>query len=324
MSGLCSQANGAVYARPVSENQPPRKEHRTLRLEEDERAPNPVAAAVRRRFRPALVVMSGETVGQRVTLEDSLVIGREPPSGLVLPDPGVSSMHALVEDRGGTWAVVDLGSTNGTIVEGQKVSSAELRGGDKLRFGSTIVRFEVQDEAEEAYTKVVAHLLSTDDLTGLYLRRRFDAEVATLLAAAEKAGGRLGLIAMDLDGIKGINDTHGHLFGAYTIAQAGRLIGRVLGGRGIACRFGGDEYVAALPDHDLAATFAVGEEIHRAVAAHRFEHEGVVLRPGISIGVAAYPEAPPVADPKELFRVADEALYLAKRSGKNRVCRPGG
>ena len=122
---------------------------------------------------------------------------------------------------------------------------------------------------------------------------------------------------MDLDGIKKINDTHGHLFGAYVIGESGHVIGRVLEGRGFASRFGGDEYVAALPGLDLDAAGAVGEEIRRAIAEHEFEREKIVLRPGISIGTASFPES--ADDAKSLFQRADEALYRAKRAGKNQV-----
>jgi diguanylate cyclase (GGDEF)-like protein len=124
---------------------------------------------------------------------------------------------------------------------------------------------------------------------------------------------------MDLDGIKAINDRHGHLFGAYTISETGKLIGRIVQGRGFAARFGGDEFVATLPDHDLEKAAAVAEEIRAKVAQHPFSYEAIPLQPGISIGVAAFPKDG--TDATELFRHADEALYLAKRSGKNRVCR---
>jgi two-component system, cell cycle response regulator len=124
-------------------------------------------------------------------------------------------------------------------------------------------------------------------------------------------------LMMDLDGIKPINDTHGHLFGAYVIGESGRVIGRVLDKRGFASRFGGDEYIAALPGDTLEASRAIGEEIRAAIGAFPFEREGVPLRPGISVGVAAFPEN--ASDAEGLLKCADEALYRAKRAGKNRV-----
>jgi diguanylate cyclase len=101
------------------------------------------------------------------------------------------------------------------------------------------------------------------------------------------------------------------------IGESGRVIGQLLEGRGFASRFGGDEYIAALPGLGLEASCAVAEEIRRAIAAHPFERENVPLRPGISIGVAAFPEN--AGDAETLFQRADEALYRAKRAGKNQV-----
>jgi len=107
--------------------------------------------------------------------------------------------------------------------------------------------------------------------------------------------------------------------GAYVIGESGRIIGQVLGSRGFACRFGGDEYLAVLPGLAADAAEAVGEEIRAAIGVHPFEKDGVPLRPGISIGVAAFPGD--AQDCPSLFQRADEALYRAKQAGKNRVCR---
>lgn len=317
-----SPSTEAFYPRGMAGSSgPPPPNLRTLSLsDENDGLAAEVAETVRRKYRPALTVMSGESVGTRVTVQGNLFIGRDPKAELVLPDPGVSWRHAMLEDRGGAWVVVDLGSTNGVAINGRKEPAAELRHGDKLKFGTTLVRFEVQDETDEAYSEFVAQLIHIDDLTGLYLRRRFDAELGQLLTTAAVGRTSVGLLAMDLDGVKGINDQHGHLFGAYTISEAGKLVGEIVKGRGIACRFGGDEFIAALPKHDIAAAREVAEEIRTRVASHVFEREGVVLKPGMSVGVAAYPALPSKPDATELFRYADEALYLAKRTGKNRVC----
>src|SRR5690606_34904506 len=107
--------------------------------------------------------------------------------------------------------------------------------------------------------------------SGLYVRRKFDAELANLIESGRQRGTPVALLVMDMDGIKAINDTHGHLFGAYVIGEAGRLIGAVIGARGIGCRFGGDEYLAALPGLDVQVAAAVAEEIRRVIAEHPFE-----------------------------------------------------
>ena len=298
----------------VVSDRPPR---RTLKLADGQQLGASVQDALRAVARPALIVMSGQTVGERISVLGNVFIGRDPSAQLVLLDQGVSFRHACLEDRGGVWVLVDLGSTNGTKVNGERAEESELKHGDRLRFGNTMVRFELQDETDQAYTEAVNQLLHNDDLTGLLLRRRFDAELELLVAQAASANEALSLLAMDLDGIKAINDQHGHLFGAYTIAETGKLIGRMLPEGGIACRFGGDEFIVALAGHDLAQAQEVAEKLRVAVSEHAYSYENIALHPSLSVGVAQFPKH--AQDAEALFRAADAALYTAKRNGKNRV-----
>ena len=267
--------------------------------------------------RAVLRVIAGNELGRCIPLQNNLVIGRDPGADLTIADPLVSSHHARVEDRGDSWAVVDLGSRNGTLVNGQPTTESVLVPFSTLTVGSTVFRFELQDGVERQYSEMVEHLLNIDDLSGLFVRRKFDAELRTMIESARLAGRPLGLLVMDLDGIKQINDTHGHLYGAYAIGESGKLIGNVIRPWGIGSRFGGDEFVAALADRDLEGTAQVGEEIRATIGNHSFVHEGVPLRVGISIGVASFPASATDAD--ELFRCADAAMYRAKRGGKHRV-----
>jgi len=291
----------------------------TMRLDGPGELRSQVLQAVRAKHRPALLVLTGNEVGTRCPLEGTTLVGRDPLGGLVLSDAGVSFRHARVEDRGDAWAVVDLGSTNGTQIGGKLIAEHLLEPGDRVTFGATVVRFEVQDALDQQYDDVLDRLLNIDELSGLFVRRKFDRELKTLIDAASREGRSIGLLVMDLDGVKKINDTHGHLFGAYVIGESGRVIGEVLGERGIAARFGGDEFVAAIPAADLARTEEAAEEIRAAINAHAFEREGVPLHPGISIGVAALGDS--ASDADALFRAADAALYRAKQAGKNCVSR---
>lgn len=266
-----------------------------------------------------LVVLSGNEMGQRVVVEHSLLIGRDPNADLTLSDALVSWHHARIEDRGDDWALIDLESTNGLTVNGEAKREHLLSSNDQIMIGGTSISFELQDAVKQAFNESVEHMLNIDDLSGLYVRRKFDSELERLVSTARQLQRGLVLLVMDLDGVKKINDTHGHLFGAYVIGEAGRVIGRALQGSGVACRFGGDEYLAALPDLDIAGGVEAGENILQAIAAHTFVRDGILLRPGISIGVAAFPED--AGDAKALFEAADKALYRAKQGGKNRVCR---
>jgi len=291
---------------------------RTLPLDDGVQVRDELTSALKEVRRPAVVVMSGNEVGTRKRVSGIATIGRDPTSELVLSDAGISWRHARIEDRGDAWALVDLGSTNGSVVNGEKRTETLLAHGDKIVLGRTVLRFELMDRLEQQYDDELQRLLHIDDLSGLYVRRRFDRELARLVGGGRATDLPVALLVMDMDGIKAINDRHGHLFGAYTIGETGKLIGRVVGDRGIGSRFGGDEFCAALPGLDTAAGVLVAEEIRLAVGAHPYEREGVVLKPGISIGVASSPAD--ARDAESLFQRGDEALYRAKQSGKNRVC----
>jgi two-component system, cell cycle response regulator len=273
---------------------------------------------LRKTVAPSLAVILGPDVGARVVLHGSVETGRDPACELPLHDENVSWRHARIEDRGcDEWAIVDLASTNGTILNGQPCSEAILEPGDRIFIGTTVIELQ-RDAVRDAQAAELERLLMIDDLSGLWVRRRFDAQLESSVAAV-LAGTvpTLSVVVMDMDGVKAINDTHGHAFGAFVIGETGHVLGRVIGSRGFATRFGGDEFAAAFPALTREAAVQVAEEMRLAVGSHVYEYRGVRLHPGLSCGVASIPGA--AADARTLFQAADEAMYRAKRAGKNRV-----
>ena len=272
-----------------------------------------------------LVVVQGSEadLGAHARVEGRVRIGRDPQVELTLTDARASKHHAAVEVVAGRrgrvrYEVEDLGSTNGTLLNGKKVKGRQrLEDGDKLTLASTVLRFALADEVDASFHAQVEAMLSMDELTGLLAHRRFEGALDEAIKTAHARAGPLALLVLDLDGLKAINDAHGHATGASTIGQVGRLLTKVLAGRGIATRFGGDEFVAFLPGLDRAEGAKVAEELRARVEAHRFERAGVVVHPTVSIGVAAFPQSAMAAGP--LFEAADRALYRAKTKGRNRV-----
>ncbi|MBL8680101.1 MAG: diguanylate cyclase [Myxococcales bacterium] len=292
---------------------------RTLKLDEGASVRDELYRSIRDERRPVLVVIVGNEIGARRRLDHNIIAGRAPDADIHLSDAGVSWHHARFEDRGDAWAVVDLGSTNGVVINGKKVTDAVLHPNDRISLGRTVLRFEVQDAIEAAYDEQMERLVSIDDLTGLLVRRRFDREFALLLDAAKQRGAPLGLLVMDLDGVKKVNDTHGHAYGAFVISEAGKRIGVVLAKRAIASRFGGDEFCAALPGADVELASSIAHEVLDVIGTSPYEKDGLLLRVGVSIGVAAYPRD--AENTGTLFQRADEAMYRAKQGGKHRVSR---
>ncbi len=288
----------------------------TLRMEGNA-LPEPTTRSEVRAF--LNVIRSQADLGVHTFIDGPTILGRDPNCNIPLHDFGVSRQHAVIEPQAnGEFVLRDLKSTNGTRVNGAEISESRiLKNGEKIFVGDTVLRFALADKVDIDFHSEVATLVSTDPLTGLPSKRRFDQALEFSLQAARQNASPLALLMMDMDGVKSINDTHGHLFGAHVIGETGKLIAKVIGTRGQACRFGGDEFSAFLPGHDLELATAVGEEIRRAVESAGLEKDGIALKPTISVGLASYTQATEAI--LKLIAAADEALYEAKNLGKNRV-----
>lgn len=170
-------------------------------------------------------------------------------------------------------------------------------------------------------------LAMTDDLTGLANLRAFEGALASLVGAARRTGRPLSLLVLDLDRLKAINDAHGHLAGAEAVRTVGQLLGERLPQPSVACRYGGDEFVVALPGRTSEQACRVADAIRLAVAAITPVLAGVPFPAAtlsVSIGVACACPGPAAdigdeATAERLFRQADQALYRAKSCGRNRV-----
>jgi two-component system cell cycle response regulator len=161
-------------------------------------------------------------------------------------------------------------------------------------------------------------LALTDSLTGLYNRRYMETHLETLVEKASKTQRPLGLVMIDIDHFKSINDNFGHDAGDEVLRQfASRVQGSVRG-IDLACRYGGEEFVIVMPDADLGIAEAVGERLRRQIAAEPFlVTKGLnKLDVTISVGIAMRQETD---EPDAILKRADEALYRAKRDGRNRV-----
>jgi diguanylate cyclase (GGDEF)-like protein len=168
---------------------------------------------------------------------------------------------------------------------------------------------------------VVQRQAVTDELTGLFNHRRFQATIAAEAAAARRFGQPLGLLMLDVDDFKRVNDRHGHQQGDLVLREVARVLRDCTREIDEPARYGGEELAVALQQTDLAGAEAIGERVRTSVAAlelPRLDGAGT-LRVTVSCGVAAASDG----DPEALIAAADAALYAAKRAGKNRTVRAG-
>ncbi|QFP76546.1 diguanylate cyclase [Deinococcus sp. AJ005] len=157
-----------------------------------------------------------------------------------------------------------------------------------------------------------------DPLTGLFNRRRLEDELDTQTAHATASGQPLSLIALDVDHFKRLNDTFGHDAGDAALVRLSALLRDLAPPGSTPARPGGEEFSLLLPGYDLAAATALAERLRAEIAGWTLTHAGISLgQLTVSLGVAGY--VAPLSTPGALVRAADEALYSAKRQGRNRV-----
>jgi diguanylate cyclase (GGDEF)-like protein len=156
-----------------------------------------------------------------------------------------------------------------------------------------------------------------DGLTGLYNRRAFNELLVTAIANEDRREGQLGLLILDLDHFKKLNDTYGHPAGDAALRSAARLLGQHLRKGDQAARWGGEEFVVILPGLDEARSVQAAERLRAAIQKHRFVFEGARIPLAASFGVAVWPADG--REPDALLGAADRGLYAAKQAGRNRV-----
>ena len=281
--------------------------------------------------RPALVFLRGELLAVPIPLErEAVTLGRALEADIRINDSRASRLHARITTEtnaaGETrFRLADLGSTNGTILNGARIENAFLHDGDKFEVGDQLIRFEMLDEIDREFQQQIHRLLVHDELTGLLTGKSFFSELRREAARAEAEKMPFCVLMMDIDHFKDVNDTYGHLAGSETLEEVGAVIKKSLRAGDVGARFGGEEFAAFLLDADYAQALVAAERVRSAIEKHEFpaarrgaSEEQRTHPITISSGVAVYPED--ARDPIQLVEMADSALYRAKRNGRNQVC----
>lgn len=161
-------------------------------------------------------------------------------------------------------------------------------------------------------------LAITDPLTGLHNRRYMETHLRTLVDDSIRTGRPLSILVSDIDHFKSVNDTHGHDGGDVVLREFAARLRRNTRGIDLACRLGGEEFLIIMPETDLARAYQVAERTRAMVASEPFQvSPDVKIRVTASVGLATLES--PDDTPESIFKRADNALYAAKRRGRNRV-----
>lgn len=283
-----------------------------LRLDEAKKAP------------PALVLLMGPTglMGKQWPLDrDDILVGRASECDICVDERSMSKNHAKIHRVGENISIIDLQSTNGTEVAGQRVPPATptiLNNNDSIKLGNIIFKFLSQGNIE-AVTAATSYDRGTiDSLTQIFNRAATTRHLEESFKKAKLTETNLSLIVFDLDHFKVINDSFGHPAGDYVLREVASIVKNQLIRSGDTFgRYGGEEFVVILYGSPLQRACDVAERIRTTIEKHNFEFAKKKLPVTVSLGVSCLDAT--IASPEALFEKADQATYQSKRGGRNRV-----
>jgi diguanylate cyclase (GGDEF)-like protein len=279
--------------------------------------------SVRSAQRPALMVLSGSSAGKVLRIStDAIVLGRSSGADLTLSDNGISRKHCELKRLGpSAFLITDLGSTNGTLVNGVCINGAtELRPGDRIQLGpEAVLQFAFYDDAEEGLANTLYEAATRDPLTRALNRRAFEERLVAEVAYAARHRERLIVIAVDIDHFKVVNDTYGHAAGDAVLRDVASSIASTLRSEDVFARVGGEEFVLLGRGLSLRKGAAMAERIRKLIEDRMFGFEAHRFHVTVSSGVAELEEAGREPTGEPLLQLADTRLYAAKRQGRNRV-----
>jgi two-component system, cell cycle response regulator len=272
--------------------------------------------------RAYLIILAGDGLGEMHQLiGDEVVIGRAGRASVLLRDDGVSRVHAIVRRQGDTLTIEDMGSRNGTFLNGNRITTPTVvRDGDKIHIGHrTVLRLTFHDALDDAFQKQLREAAMYDALTHIYSRRYFVDRLEAELQFAIRHDSPLALVLLDLDHLKDVNDTYGHGAGDRVLAELAAAIQMHVRGEDLFGRIGGDEFGVLCRGTPLSVAASFAERVRQLVNGLYIDvGADKLLQTSVSVGVTAFPDLRCVT-PAELVAGADRALYVAKARGRDRV-----
>lgn len=271
--------------------------------------------------RPCLIMIKGDFIGQVYELKnDVTTIGRDDEVELVLSDILISRKHALIESRADGFYFSDLGSTNGCLLNKEKVTEpTRLNEGDKIALGDVVFKFSYQDEDDAKYHMKLRNMAVKDDLTRIYNKRYFNEALEKEFNFGRRNAVGLALVIFDIDDFKEVNDNWGHPAGDYILKQLSQLIKKEIRGYDVFARYGGEEFIFLLKVKNLESAIIFAERVRVEVEKYNFYYDAKELKITISLGVSWWNGDESISEAEELVEAVDKHLYEAKKDGRNCV-----
>lgn len=281
-----------------------------------------------KRQKACLIQYNGAKTGLRYVLQDAqTVIGREPDNIIFVSEPSISRRHAAVHQNGTIFEIEDLGSLNGTFVNDTKVGGrAPLRDGDMLRLGTILFKFYAHDSMEAILADKIYRIATIDAGTQIFNKKYLLDTLDTEFKFARAYKKPFSVIYYDLDFFKKVNDTYGHAGGDFVLKESAVIVKGCIRKDDILGRYGGEEFVVALPNTDQKTAGELAERIRISMEQYVFNIEVESSNGGrkviphkqtLSLGVSQL--TPEMGSHEALLESADKKLYAAKQTGRNKV-----
>ena len=271
---------------------------------------------------PHLVLFIGADSGKRFQLKPGkTTIGRDPVADITIDDEWASRIHAIIDWTDDVIRIKDNGSTNGIHVDYRKVESAVLSQGAPVQIGHSVMKIDFKDEAEIRLENDLLRNACIDGLTGISNRQHFMKRAAEEYSYARRNGMPVGLIMIDIDRFKQVNDTHGHQMGDSVLNNFAGVISRLKRKEDIFARYGGEEFVLIPCGHiHLDEVFGFCERIRKSIEISEFRFGDTCIPITASFGfhtrkITEDEKIEPLI--KDMIKKADQALYNAKEKGRN-------
>lgn len=291
--------------------------------DEDEETTGPTATAIpasRTRGNPRLTIMTGISAGQVVPVDTtSLVIGRSRTSDLRLLDEGISRQHCRILRRPGSIFVEDLGSTNGTFLNGGKVTTEPkaVAPGDRIQIGPVVLQLAMFDDTEDSLARRLFEASTRDPLTSAFNRYYFCQRLEAEMTHSQRQKGPVSVILLDLDDLRGINDQYGRSAGDEVLRAVVQSLSQAVRTEDLFCRYGGDQF-AFLVREPMASAARTAERLRLRIENLRIPgKKAIQVTATMSVAEAGEPGAQLTGE--GILRVAENRLHRAKLFGKNRV-----
>lgn len=275
---------------------------------------------------PCIVMLEGPAgyVGKQWPIDRTdIIIGRSMTSGVFIDDRSVSRSHAKLSLTNGDVFILDLESSNRTVVNDDALPPLvpmKLNNNDQIKTGNVLFKFLERGSVEAHAIEQLQNKSEKDPLTGIFNKGALAVKGAEAFKRAKLLKVPMSLAVFDIDHFKKVNDAPGlgHAAGDYVLKELASVIGtKLIRGDDYFARYGGEEFVVLLFGSNLQQGNEIGERLRATIEGHTFVYNGIKIPLTISVGVST--KEPEMTSWEEMFGKADAALYVSKRGGRNRV-----